>query len=150
MLRYLPVCSRTVDGYQESASIHMRTNANNLVTTASTTHLPEQKETIHMIQMLRKESCSGEIDDLAHVRTEDCLPDCLTKPSIKADALIKAVETGILNNIDTHPSFRELLKHRAYMHQWIATHVPQAAVVACFMGAPLHQIAGAEQVEDLD
>ena len=150
MLRYLPVCSRTVDGYQESASIHMRTNANNLVTTASTTHLPEQKETIHMIQMLRKESCSGEIDDLAHVRTEDCLSDCLTKQSFKADALIKAVETGILNNIDTHPSFRELLKHRAYTHQWIAMHVPQAAVVACFMGTPLHQIAGAEQVEDLD
>ena len=27
------------------AEIHMRTDANNLVTTASTTHLPEQKET---------------------------------------------------------------------------------------------------------
>ena len=102
-----------------------------------------------MIQMLRKESCSGEIDDLAHVRTEDCLSDCLTKQNIKADALIKAVETGILNNIDMHPSFRELLKHRAYM-QWIATHVPQAAVVACFMGAPLHQLTVAGQVEDLD
>ena len=35
-------------------AIHMRTDANNLVTTASTTRLPEQKETIHMIQMLRK------------------------------------------------------------------------------------------------
>jgi hypothetical protein len=113
----------------EAAPIHMRTDANNLVTTASTTHLPEQKETIHMIQMLRKESCSGEIDDLAHVRTEDCLSDCLTKQNIKADTLVKAVETGILNNIDTHPSFRELLKHRAYMHQWIAMHVPQAAQV---------------------
>jgi len=59
----------------EAAPIHMRTDANNLVTAASTTHLPEQKETIHMIQMLRKESCSGQIDDLAHVRTEDCLSD---------------------------------------------------------------------------
>ena len=100
--------------------------------------------------MLRKESCSGEIDDLDHARTEDCLSDCLTKQNMKADALIKAVETGILNNFDTHPSLRELLKQRAYMHQWIATHVPQAAVVACFMGTPLHQIAGAEQVADLD
>ena len=99
--------------------------------------------------MLRKESCSGEIDDLAHARTEDCLSDCLTKQNIEADALTKAVETGILNDIDTHPSFRELLKHRAYMHQWIAMHVPQAAVVACFMGTPLHQMAGAEQIEDL-
>ena len=103
-----------------------------------------------MIQMLRTESCSGEIDDLAHVRTEGCLSDCLTKQNIKADALIKAEETGTLNNINTHPSFRELLKHRAYMHQWIAMHVPQAAVAACFMGTPLHQIAGAEQVEDLE
>ena len=39
------------------AEIHMRTDANNLVSTASTTHSPEQQETIHMIQMLRKEAC---------------------------------------------------------------------------------------------
>ena len=38
-----------------SSEIHMRTDANNLVTTASTTHVPERQETIHMIQMLRKE-----------------------------------------------------------------------------------------------
>ena len=43
-------------------AIHMRTDANNLVTTASSTRLPEQKETIHMIQMLRKETCSGQIE----------------------------------------------------------------------------------------
>ena len=48
-------------------AIHMRTDANNLVTIASTTRLLEQKETIHMIQMLRKESCTGHIEDLAHV-----------------------------------------------------------------------------------
>jgi hypothetical protein len=30
------------------------------------------------------------------------------------------------------------------MHQWIAMHVPQAAVVACLMGTPLRQIAGAD------
>ena len=42
-------------------AIHMRTDANNLVTTASTTRLPEQKETVHMIQMLHQESCSGQI-----------------------------------------------------------------------------------------
>ena len=33
--------------------IHMRTDARNLVSTARTTHLLEQKETIHMISMLR-------------------------------------------------------------------------------------------------
>jgi len=53
-----------------SSNIHMRTDANNLVTTAATTHLPEQKETVHMVQMLRKEACSGEMQDLAHVATK--------------------------------------------------------------------------------
>ena len=53
-----------------SSEIHMRTDANNLVTTASTTHVPEQQETIHMIQMLRKEACSGSIADLSHIRTQ--------------------------------------------------------------------------------
>ena len=36
-----------------SSEIHRRTDTNNLVTTASTTHVPEQQETIHMIQMLK-------------------------------------------------------------------------------------------------
>eukprot|EP00974_Lingulodinium_polyedra_P014370 1392665-Lingulodinium_polyedra.AAC.1 len=67
------------------APLHLRTDANNLVTTTATTHLLEQKETIHMIQMLRKESCSGAIGDMAHVRTEVCLADCLTKHSAKPD-----------------------------------------------------------------
>jgi hypothetical protein len=39
-----------MDTSGEAAPIHMRTDANNLVTTAATTHLPAQKETIHMIQ----------------------------------------------------------------------------------------------------
>ena len=96
-------------------AIHMRTDANNLVTAASTTRLPEQKDTIHMIQMLRKESCSGQIDDLAHVSAADCLSDCLTKSSAKSDALYKSVSTGILPNLDMHPPFRSLLKHKAYL-----------------------------------
>ena len=44
----------------EVAKIHMRTDAENLVTTARTIHSPEQKETIHMISMLRKEACFRE------------------------------------------------------------------------------------------
>ena len=98
----------------EDAPIHMRTDANNLVTTAQTTHLPEQKETIHTIQMLRKEACSGSIADLAHIATEHCLSDCLTKASAKADELIKAVSTGVLPQCDKHPPFREKLQHKAY------------------------------------
>lgn len=38
----------------QDLDIHMRTDANNLVTTAKTTHLPEQEEATHMIQMLRQ------------------------------------------------------------------------------------------------
>ena len=76
----------------QTSEIHMRTDAHNLVTTAKTTHLPEQKETIHMIQMLRRESCSGSVDDMSHVRTEHCLTDCLTKHSAKPDNLLHAVD----------------------------------------------------------
>ena len=38
----------------EVANIHMRTDAKNLVTKARPSHLPEQKETIHMFSVLRK------------------------------------------------------------------------------------------------
>jgi len=104
-------------------AIHMRTDANNLVTTASTIRLPEQKETIHMIQMLRKEYCSGQIEDLAHVSSADRLSDCLTKSSAKPDALYKAVSTGILPNLDMHPPCRSMLQHKAYVHvQVVAEH----------------------------
>ena len=68
----------------EVAEIHMRTDAKNLVTTARTIPLPEQKETIHMISMLRNETSSRSTHDLAHVSTQNCLADCLTKSSTKA------------------------------------------------------------------
>ena len=45
-----------------------------------------------MISMLRKEACSGSIHDLAHIPTQNCLSDRLTKASAKADNLITAVE----------------------------------------------------------
>ena len=84
----------------EIADIHMRTDAKNPVTTARTIHLPEQKETLHMISMLPKEACSGSIHDLAHIPAQnclaDCLADCLTKSQAKADNLITAVNTGRL------------------------------------------------------
>ena len=49
----------------EIANNHMKTDAKNLVNTARTSHLPEQKETVHMISMLRKEACSGNIHYVA-------------------------------------------------------------------------------------
>ena len=96
------------------APVHIRTDANNLVTTAGTTHLPEQKETVHMIQMLRKEACSGAIDDLAHIPTEYCLADPMTKSTISADELVKSINTGKLLLVDAHPLFRSLHKHKAF------------------------------------
>ena len=77
----------------EAANIHMRTDAENLVTTARTIHLHKRKETIHMISTLRKEACSGNIHDLACIPTQNCLADCLTRASAKADKLITAVKT---------------------------------------------------------
>ena len=128
--------------------IHMRTDANNLVTTASSTHLPEQKETIHMINQLRTEACSGAIDDLAHVASNDCLSDCLTKSSAKAEFLINAVNTGCLPNVDRHPPFRELMRdrHNAYnvfssesseLISWIVNTLDDSCSVLTFMNIPV-------------
>ena len=118
----------------EDSQIHMRTDANNLVTTAKTTHAPEQKETIHLIQMLRKESTSGKIDDLAHVSSADCLSDALTKHSAKPDALLQAVDTGRLHNIDVHPPFRTLLRHKAFfLGTWISKFVQNPLEVVTFL-----------------
>ena len=95
-------------------TIHLRTDANNLVTTAQTTHLSEQKETHHFIQMLRHESNTGNIDDLSHVASEFCLADPLTKHTAKPDELVRSIETGILRQVDTHKPFRTLVKHKAF------------------------------------
>ena len=104
-----------------SNEIHMRTDANNLVTTASTTHVPEQQETIHMIQMLRKEACSGSIADLSHIRPQWCLAEFLTKKSADPQNLIDAVRSGILKEVDSHPLFRSLLEHKAYLRSCLPT-----------------------------
>ena len=102
-----------MDLYGEVAQIHMRTDAKNLVTSARTIHLLEQQETIHMVSMLRKEACSGSIHDLAHIPTQNCLADCLTKASAKADSLITVVQTGNLLDVDIHLDFRTMMERKA-------------------------------------
>ena len=72
-----------MDLSDEVAKIHMRPDARNLETTARTIQLPGRKETIHSISMLRKEAFSGSIHDLAHIPSQNCLADCLTKASAK-------------------------------------------------------------------
>ena len=108
----------------ENAELHLRTDANNLARTAKTTHQPEQKETIHLIQVLRRESNSGSIDDLAHVVSQYCLSDALTKHSAKADELVRAVDTGIIQQVDLHAPFGSLLKHKAFLCYWICNTFP--------------------------
>ena len=116
----------------EVADIHMRTDAKNLVTTARTIHLLEQKETIHMdIYVATGEACSGNIHDLAHIPTQNCLSDCLTKISSKADNLITAVKTGRLLDVDIHPNFRTLMEHKAYLSTWCRTFLQKGE--GCFL-----------------
>ena len=89
--------------------------------------------------MLRKEACSGNIADIAHVGTNDCLADCLTKTSANSRRLRETVMTGNMHNIDCHLPFRELVKQKAYMlnilfHSF--SHLP-TNVVLCFLGEVL-------------
>ena len=74
-----------------------------------------------MIQMLRKEACSGSIADLSHIRTQWCLADCLTKKSANPQNLIDAVRQGVLKEVDAHPPFRSLLEHKASLRSWLPT-----------------------------
>ena len=59
--------------------------------------------------------------DLAHFPTRNCLADCLTKASAKADNLITAVQTGKLLDVDIHPDFRTLMEHKAFLFSWWRT-----------------------------
>ena len=99
----------------------MKTGAKDLVTTARTIHLPEQQKTIHMISTMRKEAGSGSIQDFAHIPHPNCLADCLTKASAKADNLITAEQTGKLLDVDIHPDFRTLMEHNAFLSTWCKT-----------------------------
>ena len=74
-----------------------------------------------MISTLRKEAYSGSIDDLVHIPTQNCLADCLTKASAKADNLITAVKTGRLLDVDIHLHFRTLMEHKAFLSTWRRT-----------------------------
>ena len=74
-----------------------------------------------MISMLRKEACSGNIHDLAHIPIQNCLADCLTKSSAKADNLITVVKTGRLSDVDVHPNFKTLMEHKAFLSTWCGT-----------------------------
>ena len=104
-----------MDMSAQPVEVHLRTDANNLVTTAASTRLPEQTETTHMIQMLRREACSGQMHDLAHVLTQRCPADPLTEKSVSPSQMISTVQTGVLHEVDTHPPFRSTVQHKAFV-----------------------------------
>jgi len=101
-----------------------------------------------MINQLRHEACSGSIEDLAHVTTHEMMADVLTKTSAAksgGDALIQAIETGILPNVDKHPGFRELMKfkHKAFtvdllpVAEWLVREYPDPWEVVTFLSFPI-------------
>ena len=104
-----------MDMTAQPVEVHLRTDANNLVTTAASTRLPEQKDTSLMMQVLRQEACSGQTHDLAHLLTQYCLADPLTKNFVSPSLLISTVQTGVLREVDTHPPFRSTLQHKAFV-----------------------------------
>ena len=110
-----------MDIFGEVANLHMRTDAKNLVTTAKTIHLLEQKEAIHMISMFRKGACSGSMHDLAHTPTQNCLADCLTKASAMADNLITAVQTENCLMLTFTLIFTTLMEPNAFLSTWCKT-----------------------------
>ena len=122
---------QTISG--EILPIHIRTDANNLVTTAQTTHLPEQKETHHLIQMLRHESNTGHLDDLSHIASEYCLADPLTISTAKPDQLVSSITNGRLEYVDVHPLFRSLLKHKAFLTTWVIETLHEPHNVIAFL-----------------
>ena len=97
-----------------------------------------------MISMLRKEACSANIHDLAHISTQNCLADCLTKAAAKADNLITAVQTRKLLDIDIHPDFRTLMEHKTFLSTWCKTFLHTREKEAFFLNTlkiPLAQTA---------
>ena len=102
----------------EVANLHIRTDAKNLVTTARTIHLPDRNETIHMISVAKGSLPQEVFMILAHIPTQNCLADCLTKTSAKAGNLITAVQTGKLLDVDIQPVVQTLMVHKAFLSTW--------------------------------
>ena len=48
----------------------------------------------------------------------NCLADCLTKASAKADNPITAVQTGKMLDVDNHRDLRTLMEHKAFLSTW--------------------------------
>ena len=109
MFWFIPVSPSIVDGPVRWGCRKHMTDAKNLATTA---------RTIHMMSMLRKEACSGSIHDLAHISTQNCLADSLSKSSAKADNLMTVVKTERFWEVDVNPNLRTLMEHKDCLSTW--------------------------------
>ena len=58
---------------------------------------------------------------LLTIPTQNCVADCLTKISAKADNVITAVKTRRLPDVDIHPDLRTLMEHKAFLSTWCRT-----------------------------
>ena len=110
------------------------------MTTASTTHVPEQKRNNTHDTDVEEGSMFRIIADLSHIRTQWCLADCLTKKSANPQALIDAVRQGILKEVDARPPFRTLVEHQAYLRSWLPTvcHHVNFSLDVFFLGECFH------------
>ena len=52
----------------------------------------------------------------------------------KSRNLRLAVETSVLPDVDMHPSFRTLMQHKAFLHEWLQCYVGEYTL---FLGEPL-------------
>jgi len=68
------------------------------------------------------------------------LADCLTKASVKPDVLIQSVFTGVLPNVDVHPEFRTLIKHKAFLVAWCAQHLDNIPDMREFCEVPCRDL----------
>ena len=94
-----------------------------------------------MINQLRHESCSGSIDDIAHVTTTEQMADVFTKEKAPVEYLMKAVQSGVLPNCDKHMPFREMMKskHKAFFASWLVHNLSHDVLVTAesFLGIPV-------------
>ena len=82
---------------------------------------------------MRATSNTGHLDDLSHVASEYCLADPLTKHTAKPDQLVKSITTGRLDQVDVHPPFRTLLKHKAFLTTWVIENLNEPHNVTSFL-----------------
>ena len=66
----------------------------------------------------------------------------MTKHSAKPDVLIEAIETGRLPYVDTHPLYRTLIKHKAFLVSWLCdalSYKPKADSFVAIKVSPEYQ-----------